>query len=372
MPSGYGSIRYLGKRRSKPYAVHPPATDRDPKTGEYIRPPVICYASSWYVAYAVLAEYKAGRYQKGMEYQIEAEYEAAGKPETALNDFIARILRSAPNAADLPINPTLNNVYEEWYDWKYGEHAAKKLSPQSQKSTSAAFSQLKQIHNREMDSLTLSELQDIINNLGKSRSTTSNVVGLLKQLYKYAVPRELVSKDLGPYIVMPSTPDQVHHEAFTEDELKILWKNVSDPRAAMVVIMCYSGFRVSAYNTLEINHEEGYFKGGVKTASGKNRIVPIHSAIKELVKLHEPLLRRPSGKIVKDMADVLAELSLPAYTPHSCRHTFSALCERYGVNENDRKRMMGHSFGNDTTNAVYGHRTLEDLRNEIEKICGYL
>ena len=56
------------------------------------------------------------------------------------------------------------------------------------------------------------------------------------------------------------------------------------------------------------------------------------------------------------------------HTPHDCRHTFSALCEKYEVKENDRKRMLGHSFGGDVTNDVYGHRTLEDLRSEIEKI----
>ena len=58
----------------------------------------------------------------------------------------------------------------------------------------------------------------------------------------------------------------------------------------------------------------------------------------------------------------------PKHTPHDCRHTFSALCEKYSVRENDRKRMLGHSFGSDITNAVYGHRTLEELRSEIEKI----
>ena len=46
----------------------------------------------------------------------------------------------------------------------------------------------------------------------------------------------------------------------------------------------------------------------------------------------------------------------PKHTPHDCRHTFSALCEKYSVREND------------ITNAVYGHRTLEELRSEIEKI----
>ena len=50
------------------------------------------------------------------------------------------------------------------------------------------------------------------------------------------------------------------------------------------------------------------------------------------------------------------------------RHTFSMLCEKYEVNENDRKRMMVHSFKEDITNKVYGHRELEDLRKEIEKI----
>ena len=56
------------------------------------------------------------------------------------------------------------------------------------------------------------------------------------------------------------------------------------------------------------------------------------------------------------------------HTPHSTRHTFSRLCESYGVNEADRKRMMGHSLRNDVTNGVYGHRTVAELKREIDKI----
>ena len=33
--------------------------------------------------------------------------------------------------------------------------------------------------------------------------------------------------------------------------------------------------------------------------------------------------------------------------------------------------MMGHSFGDDITNGVYGHRTVEELRSEIEKIISF-
>lgn len=70
----------------------------------------------------------------------------------------------------------------------------------------------------------------------------------------------------------------------------------------------------------------------------------------------------------ESMYDTLESLGITKHTPHDCRHTFSRLCEKYGVNENDRKRMLGHSFGSDITNRIYGHRTLEDLRVEIEKI----
>ena len=36
--------------------------------------------------------------------------------------------------------------------------------------------------------------------------------------------------------------------------------------------------------------------------------------------------------------------------------------------EADRKRLLGHSFGNDLTNRVYGHRSIKELKQEIEKI----
>lgn len=64
----------------------------------------------------------------------------------------------------------------------------------------------------------------------------------------------------------------------------------------------------------------------------------------------------------------LEKYGIERHTPHDGRHTFSRLCEKYHVSENDRKRMLGHSFGSDITNAIYGHRAIEDLREEIEKI----
>ena len=56
------------------------------------------------------------------------------------------------------------------------------------------------------------------------------------------------------------------------------------------------------------------------------------------------------------------------HTQHSTRHTFSRLCESYEVREADRKRLLGHSLKGDVTNDVYGHRSVEELSREVEKI----
>ena len=108
---------------------------------------------------------------------------------------------------------TVAEVYELYLDWKYGENAAKQLSSDSRAATEAAFELLRPYHSRLLDDVTIQEWQDRVNKIGKqySRSTVRNVVGLIKNLYWYAVPRELCRKDFGRYVVMPKTKPEVHH-----------------------------------------------------------------------------------------------------------------------------------------------------------------
>ena len=370
LPHGYGSIRYLGPGRRRPYAVCPPGASSG-------KGAALCYVSDWFIGFAVLTAWHAGVYYPGLEDEI---YRST-RPEVTGNnpdELCKRIIKDYSRMNHRRHGSTVAEVYELFLDWKYGENAAKQLSSDSKAATEAAFELLRPYHSRLLDDVTIQEWQDRVNKIGKqySRSTVRNVVGLIKNLYGYAVPRELCRKDFGRYVVMPKTKPEVHYEPFTDGELKVLWSRREDPVVKMILVMCYSGFRVSAYvqKDFEVNLEEGYFKGGIKTDSGRNRIVPIHSAIRPLV---ESMMEgeRPvffAGKSIsqfrRDMKSTLRKLGLPERTPHSCRHTFSRLCESYAVREADRKRMLGHSFGNDITNGVYGHRTLEELRTEIENI----
>lgn len=195
-------------------------------------------------------------------------------------------------------------------------------------------------------------------------------------MYKYAIYAEIVTENKALHVRINSPDDTEHGTPFSDQELKVLWSNTEDPEVQLILIMCYSGWRIGEVANLLIDLKQRSYQGGSKTKAGKDRIVPIHPAVYDFVrskmqsqgKLLMYTQKYHRDKFFYPTLERLGIVGNPKHTPHDCRHTFSALCEKYGVRENDRKRMLGHSFGGDVTNAVYGHRTLEDLRAEIEKI----
>lgn len=110
-------------------------------------------------------------------------------------------------------------------------------------------------------------------------------------------------KDLGRYIETPKVKDEVHHDAFTDEEIGKLWEAATPSQlthagtdtgtdtgvAQMILTMIYSGYRIGAwlphggYEGMTTDLENRVFTGGVKTEAGKNRNVPIHSAILPIV-----------------------------------------------------------------------------------------
>lgn len=354
LPSGYGSIQFMGKGRRNPYAVRPPTEGYD-ENGKAIRPKPICYTDTWMHGFAILTAWKAGTYTDDMETNL---------PDCDCSDSeaIRRILADYARISKRPVGVTFSEAYRQAYEWKFSH---KTLSEATKKMYQYGFKYCEAIHDKELSALKQADLQKVIDDCKLSSTSKDTIKHTMSLVYKYAIANDIVSTDYS--IGLLYERDEVKHgQAFTEEQLKMFWKeSKTDDNAKRVLIMCYSGYRVSAYKTLEINLKEKYFKGGVKTAASKNRIVPIHSAILGFVKY---LLRKNGtlGITKFSISEYLNKVASGA-SPHWTRHTFSALCEKYGVRENDRKRLLGHVVG-DITNDVYGHRTIEDLRTEIEKI----
>lgn len=368
LPNGYGQIRYLGKNRRNPYGVYPPAVE-EYENGQKKPPKAICYVDDWIKGFAILTAYRAGTYVPGMERDLPSDKSADTKR------VIQRLLADYNQAQGIrpeEPEPTFKEVFEQYYLKKFKkeyDHKEKKTSMEN--SIRAAYRNTKELHDKEFKSLTLNDLQSVIDKCPLKHASLELIHVLFRQMYDYAIPNNICDRNYAQYVRIEKPDDDEHGVAFTEDELKKLWAHQDDETVEMLLIMCYSGFRISAYTSIEVNLQYKYFKGGVKTAAGKNRIVPIHSGIHSLVKRRfgrdGSMLNIGPHAFRRSMYKVLDSLDIERHTPHDCRHTFSALCERYGVAENDRKRMLGHKF-NDITNDVYGHRDVEDLRTQIEKI----
>lgn len=373
LPNGYGQIRKLSGNRRNPYGVYPPQMEED-QDGRRLPVKALCYVSSWTVAFAVLTAYKAGTYISGMENDLmAAEKEKAPKSSNTgfVDDILAdyaRVRRTMLNEPEI-YDPTFAEVYELFYHDKF--ETGKAYSKASRNSANAAFANCSALHEKKFRDLRLDDLQAVVDSCPLKHSSVELIAILLKQMYRYAEAHELCEKDYGKFVKVKMEVDDEHGVPFTDEELRTLWQHSDDPTVEMILIMCYAGYRIAAYRTMEINLSERYFLGGNKTSSGKNLQSPIFSGTFPLV---ERRLRR-DGAILKcseatfrsAMYEALARLGIEKHTPHDCKHTFSTLCEKYGVRENDRKRLLGHKVGN-ITNDVYGHRTLEELREEIEKI----
>ena len=113
LPNGYGSIRYLGKSRKNPYAVHPPA-DIDGN-----RPPALCYVDDWMKGFIVLTSYKAGTYTRGMEATLLLP-DDTNQLDKLTGKLLADYNRVKGIEPDEP-EKTFSEVYEAFYADKFFE-----------------------------------------------------------------------------------------------------------------------------------------------------------------------------------------------------------------------------------------------------------
>lgn len=369
LPNGYGSIRKLSGNRRNPYAVHPPVTEFTPD-GKPVTHKALCYVSDWYVGFAVLTAYKAGTYTPGMEKEIVVSQDLSAAEMT---DFVNKVLADYTTMTRQPEENetmTFEELYEKFYDWKY--NGKRQYSYQSKASTGSAFKNCKALHKIKIDEITCEQMQEVIDSCPLKHASLENILSLMKQMYHYAIGQFLIDKDPTMLLKINSEDDDEHGVPFSVSDLEKLWDHEKDDVAQVLLILCYSGYRIMELQNIKIDLNKMYFEGGLKTTASKERIVPIHSAIQHIVKKrmekYGSILPGSYSKFRSSLVSYLPSLDLDAdHTSHDCRHTFSKLCEKYKVNENDRMRMLGHKFKN-VTNDVYGHRDLEDLRKEIEKI----
>lgn len=354
LPNGFGTVYKMSGKRSKPFrAVKTDKWVLDADTGKSKQMRfTIGYYATREEAMIALAEYNEN------PYDIKAD------------------------------SITFSEVYEKWSK----NYFPTLSNPSSIRTVTAAYAYCNGLYDMRMKDIRVSHLEGTILNAKVGDSTKSRIKSLFNMMYKYAVAHDIVEKDYASVMFANGNPIKKERtkEAvpFSQQEIDTLWDNVDTIAFSdMILIGIYTGWRPQELSILQINDidmEHGTIKGGLKTDAGKNRLVPIHPIIKPLIenrikeaqKLQSNYLFNDANgqqgtfmtydKYRKRFEKVMKRLNF-IHRPHETRHTFITKAKECNVDEYILKLIVGHSI-DDITEKVYTHRTIEQLKDEMNKI----
>lgn len=265
---------------------------------------------------------------------------------------------------------TMKELFERWSARDFP-----KMSKSSASSHKSAFKKAELLHNMPYKTIKAFQMQEIIDNCGCGYSTQGAIKNLFGQLDKYALELDIITKVNSALIHAAPIPPSTK-VPFTEEEINLLWEHQNEPYADSILILLYSGFRINemlSLKTANINLNEGYFQGGLKTKAGKDRIVPIHPRIFNMVKArveegNEYLIswngnRMSATQYYTVWNDLLKKLNMK-HTPHECRHTFRSRLDSAGANKVCIDLMMGHK-SKEVGERVYTHKTIQELAEAL-------
>jgi len=194
-------------------------------------------------------------------------------------------------------------------------------------------------------------------------------------LYKYAALTGITTANAAAIVERPTRPKSTIHKPFTDDEIKSLWKTKDNPIARLALIYIYTGMRPSELLNIkreDVHIKERYMIGGMKTAAGRGRTIPIAKKIlpfiKELYASGDeyiyPLRRyeRLREKWIACPLDVIQN-----HLPHDGRHTCATLLDNARIAKRTMQLILGHA-GKDVEESVYTHKTLAQIIEAIDKI----
>lgn len=326
------------------------------------------------------------------------------KPESyfeTYNDAYTALVEYNKNPYDLDSVMTVKELYKRWSK-VYFESLK---SDNSIFTTENAWKYCSSVYSMRVVDLRARHIKGCIEEgkatiRGKEQTanvyTKNKIKTLFNQMLDYALEYELVDRNysrtfnLSNETVKEITTVKNEHIAFTDYEMDLLWQNINENNYIdILLIQCYSGWRPQELCLLEIknvNVDNWTFEGGIKTDAGMNRVVPIHSKIRDIVKRrYERAIRDESiylfsypnkGKNMnlsyehyrKEFINIIEQLGLnPEHRPHDGRKHFVTSAKKYGVDEYAIKYMVGHKIS-DITEKVYTDREFEWLKEEIEKI----
>lgn len=265
------------------------------------------------------------------------------------------------------VDMSFKNLFEYWE-----EHDGALLAKNTRNSYKNVYKHLAPLHDKAYRMITAAEIEDISQKLSTALQTNlkSLIYAMDKTAHKLDIPIKTVSSIMSK-VTYEKTFDR---KPFTEDEIETLWRTSSDNNHNLLVLTyIYTGWRFRELLGIrkdDVDLKEWTMTGGLKTAAGKNRVVPIHPRIRQYI---QHLYSQSTTEMLIDLSETgvrtrfkqsLSKLGM-SHVIHETRHTFRTRLFNAGVNNVIIDRLCGH-VSKSTGEAVYTHVTLDQLREAIE------
>ena len=331
LPNGLGGVVFLGKKRRKPYAA---------------------------------------RVTVGWNENKKQQYRYLGYFENK-KDALACLLEFNKHPYDISTKKmTLIDIYEDW-----SKNHFERITSGSQKVYKAAFKKMERLHHVPMCELKAYHFQSLINDYKDNYTATKMIKILAGLLFHQAMKYGIVEKDYSDFLEIPKKEIKYKKSALTDNEVKLILNNKISTRNDMLIILLYTGMRVSELFELEsknIDLKNRIMVGGLKGINGTNRRIPIHTEIVPIIERNigtKYLFTSLRGKkhIYSNEGVALNRFLKSLGVNRSChelRHTFVSQFQRLNIDNITLKRIIGHSVKDITEH--YTHKTDEDLLKAID------
>lgn len=265
-------------------------------------------------------------------------------------------------------NITLEKLFEWWVKFK-----VPKLGEKNAVNLKSAFKYLEKLYKLPYKKIKAPQMQETIDSCGVGASTQKKIKSLWTHLDNAALELDIPVRGFAK--LLRTDPEEAPEKSvFTEAEISRLWDHAEDPWVDSVLVLLYSGWRISELLSLKkenVDLDAMTMRGGAKTEAGKNRIVPIHHRIATIIidRMEEDgdLLFDIKISSYRDRWERIMDDLGMVHTPHECRHTFRTRLDAAGVSQKCCDLLMGHK-SHDIGNRVYNHKTIDELRDAVERL----
>ena len=285
---------------------------------------------------------------------------------------------------------TLQQVYDEW-EAKY----AARVGPSTMAGYKSAYQHYNALHPVQIDAITAKDLQDCMDVCTKGKRTHQMMKVVAGLLWAYALDADYAEKDVTRNLYT-GKGTSVPWEPLSDDEVETI-RNVigKEQYAEYVYAICYLGFRPGEFLKLKKSdlHEENglsYLVGGSKTEAGKQRRVPVPSAIASIIQERMNVIgtdllfpqimtnRKKEFTGYKQMSDsyfrehvfkpMMARLGIAeGKVPYGTRHTYSDKLKDAAGDDKTKAAIFGHT-DYQFTQKRYQSTSLQDIKKVADTI----